>query len=213
MKKFTLLTILILCQSYSIKAQWINSITTIPIAPTTNDTILIIADCMFSSGSCDQHTQGYFINGTIIDAWALHCTGMLTVICSHTDTFKINPLPAGNYKFRFQLDQGQLPSPCTPGFVPGPHDSLTFTVQQFMSVNDIAAQGITILVKHNAIKLSNINNYNLQFILFSADGRKVIDKNLANGESNFDLPFARGIYNAVIVKDNQRILNRKILIH
>ncbi len=110
-------------------AQWINSIQYQPSNPATNDTITFYVDLSFPSGTCDQHSQGFYINGNKIEAFALHCLGMLTYICHHTDTFKINPLPAGAYSFHFQLDAGMLPFPCTPGIFPGPSDSIALVVR------------------------------------------------------------------------------------
>ncbi|MBL0342746.1 MAG: T9SS type A sorting domain-containing protein [Bacteroidetes bacterium] len=114
--------------SYKSQGQFIQSLTISPSNPTTADTITILAECAFPSGGCEEHTQGSFVNGSIISGFAIHCLGPLTVICYYTDTFQIAPLAAGNYSFIFQLDAGFGPSPCTPGIVPGPTDTLNFTV-------------------------------------------------------------------------------------
>lgn len=128
-KLFTLLLVsLFITFTTSVSAQWIQSLTVLPPNPTVNDTITVLAECSFGYAGCDDHTQYQFVNGNTINAGALHCIGVLTIICDYTDTFKIAPLPVGNYTFNFQLDAGQLPSPCTPGIVAGPSDSVTFTV-------------------------------------------------------------------------------------
>ncbi|MBK5285648.1 MAG: hypothetical protein JJE25_09615, partial [Bacteroidia bacterium] len=68
MKKIiTLLTLLFFMQA---NAQTINSITILPANPTTNDNVLILADCMFSSGGCDPYMQGQSVTGNTIDTWA-----------------------------------------------------------------------------------------------------------------------------------------------
>lgn len=133
MKKFLFILILI----FPIRAytQWINSITVFPANPTITDSVYLIADCSFPSGSCDQHTQGFTQNGYSISSWALHCVGMLAFICGHTDTFSLGTLAAGTYQASFHLDHGSGPFPCSPGFVPGPTDSISFNVSILTSVS------------------------------------------------------------------------------
>jgi hypothetical protein len=114
--------------------QYILSLNVSPSNPTTNDTVTILASCAFPSAGCDDHSQYYFVNGTTINAGALHCLGLATVICYYTDTFTIPPLPAGNYSFIFQVDAGLGPSPCTPGIVAGPTDSVNFIVSNASGV-------------------------------------------------------------------------------
>lgn len=106
------------------KSQWIDSLWVMPSNPTTSDTIYFYAVCSFSSGGCAQSTDTFFINPPVISAYSLHCLGPLTYICQDTDIFVINPLPAGPYTFTYQADAGIGPSPCTPGIVPGPVDSV-----------------------------------------------------------------------------------------
>ena len=146
MKKIIFLAAALFCiQS---KAQTINSITIVPSTPTTADNILILAECMFTSGSCDQHTQGFNVAGNNISAWALHCVGMLTVICTDTDTFSIGMLSAGTYIVTYQVDQGFGGPPCTPGIVPGPTMTTTFTVSTTTDINKITA-GNTVSIYPN----------------------------------------------------------------
>ena len=140
---FRIITIVILAiASTQVNGQFILSQTIIPPNPTTNDTITILASCAFPSGGCDEHTQGQFINGNTISAFALHCLGPLTVICYYTDTFTILPLAAGNYSFIFQLDAGYGPAPCTPGIVPGPTDTLNFTVTPATGINNEITENV-----------------------------------------------------------------------
>lgn len=115
-------------------AQFINSIGISPQQPTTSDTIYIYPTVSFGYGSCDDHTQFISINGNNISASATHCIGMLTVMCTATDTFKIDPLPAGNYTFHFNVNEGAYPAPCIPGIMPGPSDSLNFNVIDLSSI-------------------------------------------------------------------------------
>ena len=140
-KQFKMKTkyILLICFCFLIKqshAQWINSLTVVPPNPTTNDSVSVILNADFSSGPCNDASSGFFQNGFTFNAFTLHCTGMLTVICIDEDTFHLGHLATGNYTFTVQVDQGQGPSPCTPGIVAGPTSTVTFNVAAASSVNN-----------------------------------------------------------------------------
>ena len=115
-------------------AQTINSVSVVPANPTTNDSIYVTAISTFGYAACSPHTQGFTVTTNTIDTWALHCLGMLTVICTDTDTFAVGYLPAGIYTANYQLDEGHGSVPCSPGIVPGPSSSITFTVSAMTSV-------------------------------------------------------------------------------
>lgn len=128
------------------KAQWIDSLWVIPSNPTTTDTIYFYAVCYFSSGGCSQSTDTFFVNPPVISAYSLHCLGPLTYICQDTDIFVINPLPAGSYTFTYQADAGTGPSPCTPGIVPGPVDSVIVHVNNPSGIPYQPLHGVEIQV-------------------------------------------------------------------
>ncbi|HLG34684.1 MAG TPA: T9SS type A sorting domain-containing protein [Bacteroidia bacterium] len=166
------------------RAQWINSLTVSPANPTTDDLIYVFADCDFTAGSCDQHTQGFSIAGNNIGAWALHCVGMLTVICPYTDTFALGTLPAGIYTFTFQLDQGSLPSPCTPGIVPGPSASFSFTVTFPTSVQQHSVDGMFSFFPNPAeekITIINKTHEQMPLKIFDVAGKIIMEKILSAG--------------------------------
>ncbi|MDX1348812.1 MAG: T9SS type A sorting domain-containing protein [Putridiphycobacter sp.] len=99
-----------------------------PVNPTNTDTIYIYTDLRFSSGDCQRDQQSHSVNGATIEANAHHCLGLLTYICSAVDTFKINPLPNGNYDFDLTLTSGGGPAPCTPGVAADDDSSFSFSV-------------------------------------------------------------------------------------
>jgi hypothetical protein len=67
---------------------------------------------------------------------------MAAYICSSIDTFMLGQLPVGNYMTHFQLDMGMGPSPCSPGIVPGPTDSIAFTITTSTGLPQIGTQVI-----------------------------------------------------------------------
>jgi PKD repeat protein len=116
-----------------LRAQFINSLQVLPANPTTEDTLLFLANCTFSSMGCATYTQSINVLGNDIYAQAMHCLGMATAMCDYTDTFKVDPLAAGTYRFIYQVDVGFGGPPCTPGIAPGPTDTLAFVVDSFMA--------------------------------------------------------------------------------
>lgn len=113
------------------------SLTVSPQNPTVNDMIVVYAQLQFSSSDCAPDYQGHSVQGNTIGASAHHCMGMLTTICSTTDTFEIGQLPAGNYTFDFTLSSGFGGSGCSPGIVPDDSDQLQFTVSSSVGIEEV----------------------------------------------------------------------------
>jgi hypothetical protein len=124
----SLFTSLVISTSIFAQGGSIISFYTLPASPTTNDAVKVVAELMFTSGSCELSEQGHTTTLSRTDAYAHHCVGMLTVICPATDTFNLGTLPAGDHTFVLTLTSGGAPSPCTPGIVTDDTDSITFTV-------------------------------------------------------------------------------------
>lgn len=205
---------MLLLPALSSNAQWINSITMVPAVPSTVDTIYVYADLSFPAGSCDEHTQTLAVSGNNIYASALHCLGVLTVICNYTDTFKIDPLPAGNYVFHLQIDAGGLPSPCTPGIVPGPSDSVSFIV---INPTGLPPAGNSPDIEiypnpakdHIRIVTANIAD-NSMIAIFNLEGKIVWEKETNSSVHEINLSrFADGIYTIRILNQGKPVLEEK----
>jgi hypothetical protein len=106
----------------------ITSLTIIPSNPTIHDVVKVVSQTMFSSGSCELTGSSVSINGGIIEVYALHTVGMLTYICSSTDTLSLGTLESGIYKLLYHLS-------CTPYPSNTDLDSVSFTVETFISVD------------------------------------------------------------------------------
>jgi len=218
MKKFNLLTtlVLLLISSATVNAQYILSITVSPANPTTNDTINIYAEVAYPSASCNDHTQSYFINGNTILANTLHCVGPMTVICNDTDTFSIPPLQAGTYSFILQVDAGFGNSPCTPGIVTGPSDTITFVVDLASSIEDspsVIETNIYPNPAHDHIEISFAGAEALVEIS-SITGQLIqseIQKNNRNIRQKYDVSkLSAGTYFITIKTDQEIIVNKFI---
>lgn len=194
-------------------AQQINTIQVIPANPTTLDTISLIVDMWFTSGSCDQHMQQIFISGNSIYCSTLHCTGMLTVICGDVDTFKINPLPSGNYTSYIQVDQGGLPAPCTPGIVAGDSDSVTFVVTPVTGISNYVKEDFfSVKVNENDINMIFKNPDEVRLItLTDITGRLLFSSTTVSDNMRIIKPTSRGAYLLNVVLKEGTITSRKII--
>jgi len=216
--KNLLLVVFFLALILPSKAQWINSVTMFPAAPTELDTIYFYANVDFPSGPCDDKTMYSGVTSPYLYGGALHCLGPLAFICNDNDTFKFDPLPAGNYTFIYQVDAGGGPSPCTPGIVPGPNDSINFTVFPVVNLDEInsdskfqlfpnPANDFTVLIIRNSISDKNLKIKILQF-----NGKLVqevtIKKNMRIDTSGFE----NGIYLIQLIENDFVIGNSKLII-
>jgi hypothetical protein len=205
MKKILLLTSIACLTSSMTQAQWINSITYSPLNPTTADTITFYVSLSFPSGSCHYRTQGLNQNGIFIDAYALHCLGMLTYICNHTDTFQVGPLPAGNYTFRFRLDAGWLPFPCTPS-LPTAIDSVSFSVSAVTGILNVPSASFQVQVVNEKLIVYTDSKNRCQIELYDMAGKRLARQRLNSRLTEIDISrLAQGMYFYSITKNRQLV--------
>jgi hypothetical protein len=175
MKKMCLLFAFGWSVSFGFGQSTIQGFTISPANPTNEDTIYVYADFAFPSGDCEQDFQSHQLNGTTIQAASHYCLGMLTVICYATDTFKIDPLPAGNYDFVLTLTSGGGPVPCTPGIAVDDIDTLSFTVTDIAGVEGLMP-GIKLIYPNpteDFINLGAIGDDIMNVKVFSLSGYNV----------------------------------------
>ena len=175
-------------------AQWIQSINLVPSNPSSTDTIRAIVNSDFPSGGCDQSSEMVLVNGNNIDAYTIHCLGVLSFICNDTDTFLFGPLPSGNYTFRLQLDMGGLPSPCTPGIIPVQTDSISFVVGPATGTGEYISSDEITLSPNPASGFITVRsfsdlNFPLRMQIFSVDGKKAGEFQVANNLTETDIRF------------------------
>ena len=199
MKKLSLIIFLSYISVAASYAQWILGLHIQPTNPTTADVIQVYADVSFSSGGCTDKSQTLFLAGNAFYGYALHCNGMAAFICNTTDTFVISPLPAGNYTFIFSVDAGGGPSPCTPGIVAGPTDSIHFTVTSVTSINNISTS-LPQLYLNASNDMLNVDlgnaNYSGKIIeLYNMLGKKIISQKIQESKFNINVSsIPDGIY-------------------
>ena len=156
-----------------------------PANPTATDTIYIYADLRFTSSACELDNISHAVTGFSIDASAHHCLGVATAICSALDTFKINPLPAGNYNFNLGLTSGGSPAPCTPGVVADDDSTFSFTVgpngPAAVEANNKNAFTVYPNPVVNQLNFSSLTN-NTAYTIIDISG-KIIKSGLVTGNS------------------------------
>jgi hypothetical protein len=140
MRTLLLTTLSLIVFKLSVQAQYINNLSIYPANPTSNDSVYFIASCYFQSGSCNNKTLTFGINNDNITCNAIHCIGLATYICYDSDTFSVGKLAAGNYTFHYNLNAGYGITPCTPGIITGPSDSLNFTVTTASGISNPSYQ-------------------------------------------------------------------------
>ena len=140
----TLTTVLLVLLSMVSTAQNITQLRTYPANPTTNDTVYVLADLQFAYSACVLDNKNHQINGNSIYAYTQHCMGIAAAICYTTDTFKLGVLTNGNYSFNLTLAHGGGAVPCSPGWAPSDLDTLNFTVQSTLGIEDVVSPSFSV---------------------------------------------------------------------
>ena len=138
MKKLLLLLIALPMIGFGQMFGSISSFTISPVNPNNTDTVYIYAELLFIQTGCQLDVKSYNIVGNNILASSLHCIGMGAAFCYTTDTFKLNPLLAGNYLFDFTLSSGAGPL-CTAGILPDDNDVISFNVVTSVGIEEQAS--------------------------------------------------------------------------
>lgn len=211
MKKLILLCSLELILSVTCQGQWIQQIWINPPIPTTNTPVQVIAEVDFPSGGCSDKTLNMLQVGNTVSSFALHCLGPASFICNDKDTFNVGYLPAGNYKFYYQVDIGFGTSPCNPGIVPGPMDSLTFTVNLASNIEE--SDNLEFILFPNPV--SNILYVKLKdaaigsYKILNVQGALVFESKVDGASIDLDVSdFADGLY-TFIFEDAQKNVSIK----
>lgn len=140
-----LLSIPLLFIGFLAQGQFIQQITVLPAQPSVSDSVLVLVQSAFSSGSCDESSQNLGpITPFYHQADAVHCLGILSVICYDTDTFQLGLLPAGQHTCVVTIHNGFLPAPCSPVIQPGVRDSIKFTVSTAAGLDQVATAAFSV---------------------------------------------------------------------
>jgi len=176
----------------------ITGITISPSNPTIDDTITVYADIQFSNSSCEFFNSMQNISGNTINVTTQHCLGMLTSICYIVDTFKIDPLPAGNYVFDLILtsDINFGIIPCTGGNSPNDNDTLHFVVIDPSGINDNLSSEEFSFYPNPCTGVFNFEtsiSYD-QVIMYSSKGQEIFTQYITGHNGAIRLDIEPGFY-------------------
>jgi hypothetical protein len=213
MKKILLFSSFLILISTCLSAQSIQGFAVYPPNPTTADTITVIVETQFPSGSCDG--EGYFngVSGNEISAGGLHCMGMLAVICTDYDTVIVPPQSQGSYLFVYVLSTGQG-IPCIPGILPLVIDSTHIVVTDVNHTPDMNKTSLDVMIRNNGEgKFIIEKNFPGDFTLniFSIDGRMVNSYLLKNPINEINESLPKGIYSFVGMQQNKKSISKIVV--
>ena len=194
MKNLTTTVFILFCQlGFS---QSIMQLRTFPSNPTTTDTELLIADLSFTSSGCALDNKSHSINGFTIGASTQHCVGVAQAICNTADTFVLGVLNTGKYNVSLTLSSGGSPVPCSPGIVPNDTDTMSFTVQTTLGIEDRVLPSFSIYPNpaKDVIDLSDAYKQIVKSLkVVTVTGAVVFESN--NPRESIDVSgFAPGVY-------------------
>lgn len=109
MKRFLLVSAVLMCFSLSGTAQTLHHIRMWPPQPRANDTLYLFSDFSFL-GNCSYGLIEFYtsLTDTTLFAMPLFCGYGDSTPCRSIDTLKIAPLAAGRYRLKLEYHQGSI---------------------------------------------------------------------------------------------------------
>lgn len=106
---------MMLLWSFSSPAQNIQNISFMPAFPGPLDSVKVIVDLVFTSGSCELQFENHSLSNDSIRINVFHCPGALTVICNTSDTINLGLLAPGTYSTEVivHTSSWSAPDPCS----------------------------------------------------------------------------------------------------
>ncbi len=212
MKKI-LLTCLIILWQFNSQAQNIQNISFIPAFPGPLDSVKVIVDLVFNSGSCELQYENHSMSNDSIRINVFHCPGALTVICNTTDTINLGLLAPGTYSTEVivHTSSWSAPDPCSDV---NPTDSgdvqITVLPGSGINENSLLESFIYFDAGTNDIVLSGKHAGNVQLILLNSLGQVCLKKEFGNTERISIPELSKGVYLYQLISDTEKIISGKI---
>ena len=159
----------------------IQNISFTPQYPGPLDSVNVIVDLMFTSGSCELQFENHSVNNDSIRINLFHCPGPLTVICYVTDTINLGLFPAGSYvtEVIVHTSSWSAPDPCTDV---NPSDSgiIQITVLPGSGISHYSIQEATIyyLSQTKEIVFTGPAQTKLSLLVFNSLGALVLKEDI-----------------------------------
>ena len=196
----------------NVEAQNIQLIRFSPASPTSNDSLTVYADLVFTSGGCDLQSQQIFQAGNNFNVVLYHCPGLLTVICNVTDTIHLGVLSADNYYINVEVMTGTYDSlgNCT-NYIPTDYLSTPLTVSLPTNINEVKYDSPIVLQINNKLIFENVNS-NFTFILTDALGKIVLSRSINPNSTEIILPELKGVYFYSLIQGSKKQFTGKLFL-
>ncbi len=208
----TIFLFLSLLSCINVEAQNIQLVHFSPASPTSNDSLTVYADLVFTSGGCDLQSQQIFQAGNSFHIILYHCPGLLTVICNVTDTIHLGTLTAGDYYINVEVETGNYDSigNCS-NYIPTDYLSTPLTISLPTSITEEVKATPTLLQFNNKLIFENIKE-DFTFMLTDALGKIILSKSIGPHSTDVFLPELNGIYFYSISQENKKQFTGKLFL-
>lgn len=193
MKK--VLIVLLLLSNNLLFAQFgqVTAVQIIPANPTDADQIKAVVEVMLGSSPCTLDNAVSNLNGNSIELNNYYCEGMLTMICSRTDTINLGTLPAGIYNLDVNIATG-----CGPYTPVDSALSNGFIVSLFSEIAAIKRENKFSLFPnptyHSMVNLQSYSSNPYSIICYNSVGQELFEMSNLTGNQVVNLPKEKGIY-------------------
>ncbi|HNQ12505.1 MAG TPA: hypothetical protein PKH65_05560 [Bacteroidia bacterium] len=181
MKKIYASFLLLFFLSGNIQGQgFINSLSLSPINPSSNDSVILIADIFTSYSSCGIANATVNVSGNNITVDVCYWHGMLAALCPRIDQFNLGILPSGSYMLTFNMFTSSDLNCSTP--MSAASSSIAFSVST-TSVSDLLSNEVSWIHNVNGNTIFNSKNTFGEFVIYDAIGRKIFNKKIGENQS------------------------------
>jgi hypothetical protein len=188
----------------------ITNVQIIPANPTDADQVKAVVEVMLGSSPCTLDNEVSNINGNTIELSNYYCEGMLTMICSRTDTINLGTLAAGMYNLDVNISSG-----CGPYTPVDSALSNGFTVTVFSGVNSVDNKSSFMLfpnpTNNSIVNLQSNSTKPYSIVCYNSLGQESFGMSNLTGNQTINLPKERGIYFIKITDDFNQISILKCL--
>ena len=182
----------------------ITAVQIIPSNPTDVDQVKAVVEVMLGSSPCTLDNAVSNINGNTIELSNYYCEGMLTMICSRTDTINLGTLAAGMYSLNVHIASG-----CGPYTPLDSALSNGFTVSVFSGVTTVEKESIFSLfpnpTNNSIVNLQSNSTHSYSIICYNSLGQQAFGMSNLTGNQTINLPKENGIYFIKIIDAQNQI--------
>jgi len=210
-----LLIFLLIFWQLSSTAQTIQNISISPTFPGPTDSVKVIVDLVFTSGSCDLQFENHTVSNDSIKINLFHCPGALTVICNTTDSINLGLLPPGTYytEVTVHTSSWSSPDPCSV-FNPIDSGEIQVTILPGSEISEFPTGKAFIYFDLKSQDLVLEGNFNSvkQITLYNSFGQIVLKREFDHSNRISVPELSKGIYLYQLKSSDKKIVSGKILV-